>query len=103
MADSFAHYVKFARSLALTSTIVLQACGGAGESGESQDGTDPPAPSGNAAGPRMVEAAPVAAASPAPTPSLPDVAPDAGAGDADGGFVSGPLPPPELPASFARA
>src|SRR3954470_24750845 len=97
MAESFSHYVKFARSLALTSTLVLQACSGSPDTGEPGDQPPPPAPPAPTAttpgDPSARHGAAAAAAFPAS---------DADAGPPpDAGFVSGPLPPPELPASFA--
>jgi hypothetical protein len=108
-----AHYVKFARSLALTSTLVLTACIASPETGEPGDevSTPPAKPAPSASGERT-EAMPVAeVVDPArllatPTPQHaapaadPGAAPDAGPGPSPG-HVSGPLPPPELPASFA--
>ena len=104
MADPFAHTVKFARSLAMTSTLVLGACGGAAESGD--DAADDPAPVATAepATPahavRVAPVAPMAAAGNPKTLTVTTPAPDPSGGPPSG-HLSGPLPPPEMPASFA--
>jgi hypothetical protein len=130
MSDAFAHCVKLARSLALTSTLLLPACVGA------EDPAPDPAPpspasheaeSESSVAPRPVEivadgdgrgvsthqAAPVegeGARVMLPEPAAGEEgagddgdegAPDAGTSGA--GHLSGPLPPPELPGGFGLA
>jgi len=112
MSDAFVHYVKLARSLALTSTLLLPACGGAEDpapdpasppppgssyGGESRGSAEAKRPAGGVAYP-----ATASATRPAPDPQ----GTDAGAFDAgqsSGPHTSGPLPPPELPGGFALA
>jgi hypothetical protein len=112
MSDAFAHCVRLARSLALTSTLLLPACGGAEDpapdpaspsppgsshGGESGAGAEVKRPAGDLAYTATASATP-----PAPDPQ----GSDAGASDAgqsSGPHTSGPLPPPELPGGFALA
>jgi hypothetical protein len=106
MAATSPHYVKFARSLALTSTLVLGGCIASPETGEPSDEPAPPpaAPAPSDAAPRhkagdargVVTVVEPLRLAPAPAPQSDDH--DAGPSP---GHVSGPLPPPELPASFA--
>src|SRR4051794_32291406 len=100
MTNPLSRSVKFARSLALATTLALPACSDA----------DPTPSTPSAPAPE-----PGTAASSAPAPSAPRAestadpkvasdTKDAGSGDGaviDAGRISGPLPPPELPASFA--
>ena len=103
----FAHPIKFARSLALTSTLLLPAC--AASSTEPVSNPDPSSP------PAADSAQGSTATAPAPdsndkavtssNTSTSGAQADAGANHEDeadsGPKVSGPLPPPELPESFA--
>ena len=97
-----AHAVKVARSLALTGTFLLPACGASPEPRQADDGpgapeaqaTDAP-PARNAAEERGRSAG-AAAIARAAAPTEADAGPDA---DVEAGpRISGPLPPPELPA-----
>ncbi|APR86426.1 Hypothetical protein A7982_11775 [Minicystis rosea] len=109
MADTLAHYVKFARSLALTSTIVLSACGSTNESEEpattgsttattsTPSATSTTTTEDGAGGASLQGANPIATA----VPNIPDAGEPQDADVPDVGTISGPLPPPELPASFA--
>ncbi|MFT3764035.1 MAG: hypothetical protein QM820_00695 [Minicystis sp.] len=109
MADTFAHYVKFARSLAMTSTLALQACGGATDTADDPGATSSPSSATTSA---TTSTAPTTstgeggsggsggsgpAVADAGSPSDPD------ASDGSPGQLSGPLPPPELPRSFVLA
>lgn len=106
MPDKLAHYVKFARSLAMTSTLALQACGG------SADPADETTPSNETTPTTTSTAATTTSSATATnTPgaggaggSAPAVV-DAGSGSdpVDAGHISGPLPPPEMPRSLALA
>jgi len=94
------HYVRFARSLALASTLTLPACSSPAPEPPASTGEAKEAPSPDTAA-AVADAAPATDAAPAPAAdATPPAAHDAG-GDALPGRVSGPLPPPELPASFA--
>src|SRR5689334_5800290 len=100
MAEAFTHYVKFARSLAMTSTVAILGCSGAA------DPTGDPEP---AASTTSAATTTTTSTSPQATStgeggaggSAPVVA-DAGTPppDVDAGHISGPLPPPELPGSL---
>jgi hypothetical protein len=100
MEDSTPHYLRFARTLALATTIALPACGGSEDPApQPEEHRQPPATTATTA----------SAASAVPTAGTggvaaaePTLAEDAGASpDASYGHVSGPLPPPEMPASLA--
>lgn len=96
MNDPLPRHLKLARSLALASTLALGACVGAPES----DSAAPPAADDGSGD--LAEGAGLAPVSPL-TLAEPTM-PDAGAADADvpdTGKLSGPLPPPEMPESFA--
>jgi hypothetical protein len=100
MTDSLPRHVKLARSLALASTLVLTACVASADSADPA-AAGPDEGSGGAAEGAAVTPAALTLVEPAPPPLA---LPDAGAADADvpgSGKLSGPLPPPELPASFA--
>lgn len=90
MPQSYAHYITFARSLALTTTLVLPACSSATSDGptEKADLSAQTADAGDA-GDAKASAAPVLDAGQASADA-----------EVDGGRISGPLPPPEMPSSF---
>lgn len=92
------HYLRFARTLALATTIALPACGAADDGAATDEEDHPtsaatPPPDARPA-PTAVTSLPIAA-TPAATP------PDSDAGSGDHPFMSGPLPPPEMPSSLA--
>ena len=119
------HYVRFARSLALTTSLVLPACGGSVDPSVTSDPAatrEPTEPSASNTRPTSTDNAGAAPAAPSPsvgpiglahtaerealqTFAVADDAaapPDASyanpyATDAGQAFKSGPLPPPELP------
>jgi hypothetical protein len=104
------HYLRFARTLALATTLALPACADAGGNVALDDeaaptGTTPPTPA------RSAEPSALAAPPPAPTATTTETETtttttatataesDAGA-EADASYAgksSGPLPPPEMP------
>jgi hypothetical protein len=110
------HYLRFARTLALATTIALPACSGADASTEEETPGAPTSKAPSSAAVVPATEAPTAAAPPAPAgpigPVSPTAAefveteasaatdpqPDAGSYQ---GHSSGPLPPPEMPACFA--
>jgi hypothetical protein len=103
MEDSTPHYLRFARTLALATTIALPACGGSEEPAPQPDEQrQPPATTATTSAPAPTASTTagtggVAAAE--PTVEQPDAGASA---DASSGHVlSGPLPPPEMPASLA--
>jgi hypothetical protein len=97
------HYVRFARSLALASTLTLPACSSPAPEPPPAGGETKEAPSPDTAA-ALADAAPDAETPVADAAHAIDATPppayDAG-GDALPGKTSGPLPPPELPAGFA--
>lgn len=96
------HYVRFTRALAIAATLALPACSSEptspGDGDASTTGT-PVATNPRCTPPKESPATPVAIADAGPEVPAADAAPveefDAG------GSPSGPLAPPELPASFA--
>jgi len=111
------HYLRFARTLALATTLALPACVGAEDPAatDGQGGPTTTTTTGSGADPSAT-AAPTATATPTaatlPTdrtimvvtgigPTNLNTDMDAGTSDASPGFSSGPLPPPEMPASMA--
>ncbi len=107
MEDRMPHYLRFARALALATTIALPAC----SDGDAADASDE---EGNPVGP-VATATPLepgagasqrTGADGVAAPLAPPVAmttpeePDAGADAGTYGKSSGPLPPPEMPASL---
>jgi hypothetical protein len=107
------HYLRFARALALATTFALPACSGADAPSENAAGGDeelsPPTAgstttttdTGASQGKHeMSLAAPVPSAPSSTGSGDPAEVQDAGA-DASHGFVSGPLPPPEMPTWLA--
>lgn len=116
MSSKLAHHVMFARSLAMTSTLALQACSGSTDAADqpastaaatssapsttsaastTTGGSSTDATSGGGSGGAAPVVADAGSASD-PDASAPPDAPDAG-------HLSGPLPPPELPRSLALA
>lgn len=97
------HYLRFARALALVTTLALPACSSSDPSSDGQTKNDK--------APAAASNDPPPASSPAPAPSgeQPVAAradagastADAGDGDGSPGKISGPLPPPELPSELA--
>lgn len=105
------HYLRFARSLAMATTLALPACAGpddpAAADGQGDETSTTTTGTGAGAGPSASAAptattpGPTAWAVPSPVPTA-NAESDAGAaGDASPGFSSGPLPPLDLPASMA--
>lgn len=100
MNNTLSRSVKFARSLALASTLVLPACSGTADPTPAPE-TAPPAPAKAAeTTPGPTEAAPDPSNTAAAGSSADDAGALADATGGDAGHISGPLPPPELPASF---
>jgi hypothetical protein len=98
MDDRMPHYLRFARTLALATTLALPACSDGGDSSAADD-------QGDATGSTTTSAGTGASTTPSATPTVATVPTtrvlhDQGAYGA-GGKVSGPLPPPEMPASMA--
>lgn len=98
MDDRMPHYLRFARTLALATTLALPACSDGGDSSATDDQGDTTTSTTTSAGTGT-------ATTPSPTPTVATVPttiapPDQGAGGSPG-KVSGPLPPPEMPASMA--
>jgi hypothetical protein len=98
------HYLRFARALALATTIALPACSD-GDVTASEDEGNPAGPiaAGTAEAPGAgtstgMEPRTAATAPPAAT-AMPDEL-DAGVDGPSYGKSSGPLPPPEMPASI---
>ena len=100
-SDRFSHCAKFARSLALSSTLL--ACA---DNSNEPPVSEPTTAQTPAQAPTATAQAPVRSQAnepPPPAPTTADVksdAPDASDQNDAGAHISGPLPPPELPASF---
>lgn len=97
MDDRMPHYLRFARTLALATTLALPACSDGGDSSATDD---PQAEQGESTATSTgtgTPTTPITTATPMPTVIAPH---DAGTGGSPG-KVSGPLPPPEMPASMA--
>lgn len=104
MDDRMPHYLRFARTLALATTLALPACSDGGDSSATDDHhadqTESTATSSGTGAPGATTtpiAITIAITTPMPTVIAPH---DAGTGGSPG-KVSGPLPPPEMPASMA--
>lgn len=101
MDDRMPHYLRFARTLALATTLALPACSDGGDSTATDD-------QGDATGSTTTSAGTGTSTTPSATPIVAlvptAIAPlntGAGGGGGSPGKVSGPLPPPEMPASMA--
>jgi hypothetical protein len=94
-SPAFPHYLRFARSLALLTTLGLPACSSGDGADDTKTEKTPAATSVDVPpSPPAPAPAPAASASASTTD-------DAGTSDASPGKVSGPLPPPELPLELA--
>ncbi len=91
------HYLRFARSLALATTMALPACSDA-DAPVAADDAGAAIEHADSGARADANEAPARDAAPSPTPVV--EATDAAA-DGHAGKISGPLPPPELPAAFA--
>jgi hypothetical protein len=101
MEDSTPHYLRFARTLALATTIALPACGGSEDPAPRPEEQRQPPATTTATTSEPAPAAGTTAGTGGVAAAEPPVADDAGASpDASYGHVSGPLPPPEMPASL---
>ncbi len=96
MHDRMPHYLRFARTLALATTLALPACSDGGDPPATDDQGDDMESTATSSG-TGTPTTPIATATPMPTVIAPH---DPGAGGSPG-KVSGPLPPPEMPASMA--
>jgi hypothetical protein len=99
MDDRMPHYLRFARTLALATTLALPACSDGGDSSATDDQQADQSESTATSSGTGAPTTPIAITIATPTPTV--IAPhDAGTGGSPG-KVSGPLPPPEMPASMA--
>ncbi|MEP7122370.1 MAG: hypothetical protein ABJE95_15720 [Byssovorax sp.] len=102
MDDRMPHYLRFARTLALATTLALPACSDGGDSSATDDQADPvESTTTSSSSSTGTTTPPVASATPRANVSAAPFAKDVGIGGASPGKISGPLPPPEMPASMA--
>jgi hypothetical protein len=99
MDDRMPHYLRFARTLALATTLALPACSDGGDSSATDDAPAEQTESTATSSGTGSSTTPIAITTATPMPTV--IAPqNAGTGGSPG-KVSGPLPPPEMPASMA--
>lgn len=100
MDDRMPHYLRFARTLALATTLALPACSDGGDSSATDDHGDETGSTATSSGTGSATTpSPIATVTTVPTTIAPHDK-DPGAGGSPG-KISGPLPPPEMPASMA--